>query len=144
MDNVCADVVVGQEILLKHGSVTIVVNAPEESLTIASSVSSSSGHISVAVTKAEPQKLFEFLLPESKPVAYKSPRYSAEGTKFIKNEICHLLVAEIMEPARSPWRAQVQFVNQGYKKMLVIDYSATIYRFAILDVYQHPCIANLE
>ena len=37
-----------------------------------------------------------------------------------------LLDADIIEPARSPWRAQVLVVKQGEKKRLVIDYSVTI------------------
>jgi len=119
------------------------MKGPEESLTIASPVSSSSGQNSVAAAKAEPQKLFEILLLECKPVACKSRRYSAEDTKFIKNEIFRLLVAEIIEPARSPWRAQVQVVNHGSKKMSVIDYSPTINRFTILDAYPLPSIENL-
>ena len=41
----------------------------------------------------------------------------------------------IIEPHRSPCRAQVLIVKQGDKKSLVIDYSATIDRFIRLDAY---------
>ena len=82
-------------------------------------------------------------ISSSRVQACKSRRYSADDTKFIKNEICRFLVAEIIEPARSPWRAQVQVVNHGSKKMSVIDYSPTINRFTILDAYPLPSIENL-
>ena len=54
-----------------------------------------------------------------------------------------LLDADIIEPARSPWRAQVLVVTQGAKKRLVIDYSATINRFTLLDAYSFPNIEDL-
>ena len=49
-----------------------------------------------------------------------------------------LLDADIIEPARSPWRAQVLVVKQGEKKRLVIDYSVIINRFTLLDAYPLP------
>jgi len=61
-----------------------------------------------------------------KPIAAPSRRYSSEDTKFIKSEVQRLLDADIIEPSRSPWRAQVLVVKQGEKKRLVIDYSVTI------------------
>ena len=50
------------------------------------------------------------------------------------------LAADIIEPARSPWRAQVLVVTQGTKRRLVIDYSTTINRFTLLDAYPLPNI----
>jgi len=55
----------------------------------------------------------------------------------------HLLAADIIEPARSPWRAQVLVVHQGSKRRLVIDYSTTINRFTLLDAYPLPNIEEL-
>jgi len=49
-----------------------------------------------------------------------------------------LLAADIIEPARSPWRAQVLLVTQGTKRRLLIDYSTTINRFTLLDAYPLP------
>ena len=54
-----------------------------------------------------------------------------------------LLDADIIEPARSPWRAQVLVVKQREKKKLVIDYSVTINRFTLLDAYPLPNIEDL-
>ena len=54
-----------------------------------------------------------------------------------------LLAAGIMEPARSPWRAQVLVVTHGTERRLVIDYSTTINRFTLLDAYPLPNIEEL-
>jgi len=45
---------------------------------------------------------------------------ASEDAKFIESEIQLLLAADIIEPARSPWRAQVLVVHQGPKKRLVM------------------------
>ena len=57
--------------------------------------------------------------------------------KFIAHEIKRMLAADIIEPSQSPWRAQVLVIDQGLKKRLVIDYSATINKFTQLDAYPH-------
>jgi len=53
------------------------------------------------------------------------------------------LAADIIKPARSPWRVQVLVVHQGPKKRLMIDYSTTINRFTLLDAYPLPNIEEL-
>jgi len=82
-------------------------------------------------------------LPECKPVATKSRRYSRGDSEFIQPEVKRLLAADIIEPARSPWRAQVLVIHQGTKRRLVIDYSTTINRFTLLDAYPVPNIEEL-
>jgi len=52
-----------------------------------------------------------------------------------------LLDVDIIEPARSPWMAQVYVVKQGEKNRLVIDYSASIKRFTLLNTY---LLSNIE
>ena len=54
-----------------------------------------------------------------------------------------LLGTDIIESARSPWRAPVLVVMQGEKKKLVIDYSVTINRFTLLDAYPLPNMEDL-
>jgi len=141
--NLCADVIVGQTFLRQHSSVTFMMNGHKEALTIATSAESpDAGRPAVAAADLEPT-LFEFLLPDCKPIAAPSRRYSSEDTKFIRSEVQRLLDADIIEPARSPWRAQVLVVKQGEKKRLVMDYSVTINHFTLLDVYPLPKIEDL-
>jgi len=82
-------------------------------------------------------------LPECKAVACKSRRYSRDDSEFIQSEVKRLLAADITEPARSPWRAQVLIVTQGTKRRLVIDYSTIINCFMLLDAYPLPNIEKL-
>ena len=135
--NLCSDVIVGQAFLQLHSSVTFVMNGPAKALTIPPM---KPRQLSVAAARLEPPRLFEFLLPECTPIASRSRKYTSEDAKFIASEIQRLLAADIIEPARSPWRAQVLVVHQGPKKRLVIDYSTTINRFTLLDAYPLPNI----
>ncbi|QQP49647.1 Uncharacterized protein FKW44_010390, partial [Caligus rogercresseyi] len=54
-----------------------------------------------------------------------------------------MLLEDIIEPCRSPWRAQVVVVTNSNKKRLVIDYSQTINKFTLLDAYPLPRINDL-
>jgi len=108
------------------------MNGHKEALTIATSVESpDAGRPAVAAADLEPPGLFECLFPDCKPIAAPSRRYSSEDTKFIRSDVQRLLDADIIERARSPWRAQVLVVKQGEKKRLVIDYSVTVNRFTL-------------
>jgi len=114
LKNLCADVIVGQTFLKLHSSVTFAMNGQKKALTIAaSSKLSNAAHTAVAAADLEPPCLFQFLLPDYKPTAAPSRRYNSEDKKFIKSEVQQLLDADIIEPARSPWRAQVLVVKQG-------------------------------
>ena len=115
--------IVGQEFLKLHLSVTFVMNGPEEALTIPPLKTL---QLSVAAARLGSPRLFEFLLAECTPIASRSSRYTTEDAKFINSEIQRLLAADIIEPTGSPWRAQVLVVHLGPKKRLVIDYSTTI------------------
>jgi len=120
------------------------MNGQKKALTIAaSSKLSNAAHTAVAAADLEPSRLFEFLLPDCKPIAAPSQRYNSEDKTFIKSEVQRLLDADIIEPAGSHWRAQVLVVKQGEKKRLVIDYSVTINRFNLLDAYPLPNMEDL-
>jgi len=55
-----------------------------------------------------------------------------------------LLKEGIIESSQSPWRAQVVAVKgENYKRCLAIDYSPTINRFTLLDVFTLPNINGL-
>ena len=90
LKNLCADVIVGQTFLRPHSSVTFVINGQKEALTIANSAESPDAvRTAVAAADLEPHRLFEFLLPDCKPIAAR--RYSTEDTKFIRSEVQGLL-----------------------------------------------------
>ena len=117
------------------------MNGPEEAVTIPPLKPQ---QLSVAAARLDPLRLFEFLLPACTPIASRSRKHTPEDAKFIgESEVQRLLAADILEPARSPWRAQVLVVHQGPKKRLVIDYSTTINRFTLLDAYPLPNIEEL-
>ena len=144
LENLCTDVVLGQRFLKQHSSVTFALNGPRKSLTITpSNLVANRGEIAVAAAELDPPRLFEFLLPGCKPIAAPSRRYSSDDMQFIQSEIQRMLQADIIEPARSPWRAQVLVVRQGPKMRMVVDYSVTINRFTLLDAYPLPNIEDL-
>jgi len=119
-----------------------VMNGPEESLTINTPMIAEPKQLSVAATKLEAPQLFEFLSPNAKPVASKSRHYNQEDQAFTEVEVGCLLSANVTEPSRSPWRAQVLVVKQNEQNRLVIDYSSTINRFTVLDTYPLPNIED--
>jgi len=67
--NLCSDVIVGQEFLKLHSSVTFVMNSPEEALTIPPLKTQL---LSVAAASLVSPRLFEFLLPECTPIPSRS------------------------------------------------------------------------
>jgi len=143
MPELCADVIVGQEFLKRHASITVVMNGPEESPTINTPMTADPTQLSVAAAKLEAPRFFEFLSPDAKPVASKSRRYSQEDQAFIEAEVGRLRAADVTEPSMSPWRAQVLVVKQKEKKRLVTDYYSTVNRFTVLDAYPLPNIEDL-
>lgn len=134
LQGLCADVVIGHDILKQYSSIEISFGGKKSSLSICS--------LSLALTPYA--RLFTNLTPDCKPVAVRSRRYSKEDTLFIEKEIQTLLSEGIIEESRSPWRAQVLVtVNENHKKRMVIDYSQTINRFTLLDAYPLPRLEEM-
>ena len=115
--NLCSDVIVGQEFLKLYSSVTFMMNGPE-ALTIPPLKPQ---QLSVGVARLDPPRLFEFFLPECTPIASRSRKYTPEDAKFIESEVQRLLAADIIEPARSLWRAQVLVVHRTYTYKIEAD-----------------------
>ena len=91
-----------------------------------------------------PPPLFQNLSPDIVPVADKSRYYSRDDKDFIDKEVQRLSKEGIIEPSRSPWRAQALIVTQASgKKRMVLDYSRTINRFTLLDAYPLPKIDSM-
>jgi len=104
-----------------------------------SSKPSNTGHTAGAATDLDSPRLYEFLLPDCKPITVPSRRYSSEDAKFIRSEVQRLQDTGMVEPARSPWKVQVLAVPQGAKKRFVVDYS-----FIPLPCWMHTRLLALQ
>lgn len=130
----CADIIIGHDILQKHSSVELRFDGPKLPLKICN----------FAAALIEPPSLFSNLTPDCVPYADKSRKYSKEDSQFVAKEIEKLLKAGVVEPSQSPWRAQVLITKDDrHKKRMVIDYSRTINRFTLLDAYPLPRINDM-
>uniref|UniRef100_UPI00358E1065 uncharacterized protein n=1 Tax=Myxine glutinosa TaxID=7769 RepID=UPI00358E1065 len=124
----CADVLLGLHFLKRHGRLEIDFGGPDTLAVCA-----------LAQMDVEPLSLFPNLTTDCTPVAVKSWRYSRADAQFIAEETAQLLKDGIIEPSRSPWRAQVLVVrSEAHRRRMVIDYSQTINRFTQLDAYPLP------
>jgi len=95
----------------------------------------------VAAADTQPPRLFQFLDPKIRPIATPSRRFNLVDMQFIKKEVEKLLAPGVIEPSRSPWRAQVLVTkDERHKRRMVIDFSQTINRFTALDAYPLPRI----
>lgn len=134
LPELCTDVIIGHDFLKLHASLEIKFDGDRPPLKICS----------LSLASVSPPDLFANLKPDCKPVAVKSRRFNASQSEFIKQEIRKLLKDDIIEPSKSPWRAQVLVAGGGHsKKRLVIDYSQTINRFTYLDAYPLPNMNNM-
>lgn len=134
MKNLCADFLIGHDILKLHSSLVINFDGSKSPLQICS----------LAVAEVPPVSLFSNLTPDCKPVQTKSRRLPLEDQRFISAEIRKLIEEDVIEPSNSAWRAQA-FVVKGENKKprMVIDYSQTINRYTMLDAYPLPKIEEL-
>ena len=133
LDNLCAQVILGQDFMEQHNSVVFKFGGDKPSL-IVSSVSA------LTTMNVPPPRLFEHLTPDCKPVAVRSRKQTPDNKKFISDEIKHLQKEGIIVPSTSPWRAQVLVTKESatHKKRMVVDYKQTINRFTELDAYPLP------
>lgn len=134
VNDLCADVIIGHDILKTHSSLELQFGGEKESLKICN----------VLEASVPPASVFTNLSPSIKPIAIRSRHHSAEDQSFISNEISNLLKDKVIEPSISPWRAQVLVAGGGHhRKRLVIDYSQTINKFTDLDAYPLPSIDSI-
>lgn len=134
MKNLCADFLIGHDILKNHSSVEIDFCGGKPPLKICS----------LATAEIPPVSLFINLSPDCRPIVTKSRRLTEEDKLYIVQEIDKLLEEGIIEPSNSPWRAQA-FVVRGdlHRPRMVIDYSQTINKFTLLDAYPLPKIEEV-
>ena len=131
LQDLCADIILGQDWQEQHESVTINYGGPVSPLKLCN----------LTTLNVPPPSLFQYLTADVKPIATKSRKYIEEDKLFIAAETKRLLEEGIIEPSDSPLRAQVVVTkNEKQKKWMVIDYSQTINKFTQLDAYPLPRI----
>lgn len=134
IENLCADVIIGHDLLRKHSYIEMNFGGNQKPLKICN----------VLAANVPPASIFHDLSTAIKPIAIKSRRFNSEDEEFIKQEIDKLLEDGVIEPSISPWRAQVLVAGGGqHRKRMVIDYSLTINKFTQLDAYPLPYIETI-
>ena len=133
LENLCTEVILGQDILSLHKSLIVEFGGAKPPLSVC-------GLTTISTT---PPSLFANLKPNCKPIATKSRRYTQSDRKFIDNEIQRLLKEDVIEPSTSPWRAQVIVTSdERHKRRMVVDYSRTVNLYTELDAYPLPRISD--
>lgn len=133
IDNLCADVIVGHDILKNHSKLEFQFGGTREPL-----------HVCVMEASVPPASIFTHLSADITPIAIKSRRHNNDEEQFIQTEISKLLKDGIIESSVSPWRAQVLVAGGGaHRKRMVIDYSRTINKFTYLDAYPLPNVESI-
>lgn len=94
LSNLCCDVILGQDFMRQHESISVRFGGSKPPLNVCGLASSG----------IQPPSLFANLTSDCKPIATKSRRYSASDRQFIGSEIERLLAEGIIEPSNSPWR----------------------------------------
>ena len=139
LDNLCADIILGHDLLQQHKSVSILFNGPKLPIDISAVPIAAS----VAVSKLEPVSLFSNLTGNVRPIACSSRKFSTKASEFIAKTVDVLSQADIIRPSRSSWRAQVLVTGLDEPKpRMVVDYSRTINKFTQLDAFPLPSIES--
>ena len=136
LDNLCAEVILGQDFMKQHDSVVFNFGGNKQALVV-----SCVGHVNaLTAMNMPPPKLFEHLTPDCRPVAVRSRKQTPSNKKFIRDEVRKLFEDGIIKPSTSPWRAQVLVTKEDgtHRKRMVVDYKQTINRFTELDAYPLP------
>ena len=101
VQELCADLILGQDFLKKHKLATFLMGGPSKATEV-----NQCNTCGVAVD-IQPPRLFQFLNPKIRPIATPSRRFNLVDVQFIRKEVEKLLAQGIIEPSRSPWRDQV-------------------------------------
>ena len=108
LNDLLADVVLGQDLMNKHQNINIHLGGPMPTLHI--------GALNTVKTSAL-IRFFQHLKTDCKPIATKSRRYSHADSEFISSEVKRLLREGLIESSsNSPWRAQPLVVTQENHK----------------------------
>ena len=81
-----------------------------------------------------PPEPFANLSADCHPIVTKSRPYSRDDLDFIDKEVQRLLKEGIIEPSKSPWRAQIVVTkDENHRKRMVVDHSQTINPTSLLS-----------
>ena len=108
--NLCAEVLLGGDLLHKHNRVVFEFNSDGKYLTIENNTGSFNALTKVNVKCSS---LFASLLPDCKPISTKSRIYNSSDQKFINDEIQRWYSEKVIRTSQSPWRAQVLVVKRA-------------------------------
>ena len=136
LNNLCADVILGQDFLKQHQSVVFNFGGEKPSLIV-----NTIGTVNaLSAMKITPVRLFEHLTDDCRPVSVRSRKQTQSNAKFIHEETQKLLADGIIRQSTSLWRAQVLVVQEdgSHKRRMVVDYKQTINRYTQLDAYPLP------
>ena len=109
--NLCSDIILRQDFFKLHRSITFNFDGAKDNIKILHLLEACSSAASV-----EPPSLFSNLTANCKPIATKSRRFNTSDNQFIKQEVKKLLDKNIIEPSKSPWRAQVLVTQSEHHK----------------------------
>ena len=142
LKDLCSDIILGHDFQKEHERVTIEFGGSKPELIIPNS----EPVCAVSAATIDEPSLFSNLLPDCKPIASKSRRFSKDDQDFTQQKVFTLLSEGIVESSSSPWRAQVVVAKDPlnrHKKRLCIDYSQTINQYTDLDAYPLPRIDDM-
>lgn len=149
LDGLCYDMIIGHDLLSQHGNLVVRFGGELRDFKINNDTRTNEcpllGNVcSLTMAKVEPTPLFSYLTEDCRPIACKSRRFGEDDLLFIRNEVSKLLSANVIEPCRSPWRAQVLITKDDrHKKRMVIDYSRTINKYTYLDAFPLPRLDDM-
>ena len=97
LPGLCCDVILGQDIMNHHSSVSFIFGGPRKSLVIFNSTT-----CSVPSASVDSPPLFSNLTPNCKPIVTKSTRFGNEDKHFIQSVIDTMFQEEVVEESTSP------------------------------------------
>ena len=99
VEDLCADLILGQNFLRLHKSTTFDTGGNRDPIMIKKAYKV----CAISAAKVEPPRLFQFLSDNVRPIATPSRRYNQDDLAFIKSEVQKLINDGVIEPSESPW-----------------------------------------
>ena len=91
VQELCADLILGQDFLKRHKSATFLLGGPLKAIEV-----NQCNTCGVAAADIQPSRLFQFLDPKIRPIATPSRRFNLVDMQFIRKEVEKLLHKELL------------------------------------------------